>query len=487
MDELQLLRDCLPEQQPPSLHVTEAARRRMRDGRRSRRVPLAGVRPDRRELLLRVGVPTVGVAAAAALVVGIAATVPASAPARPTAAARPTAPARPTAAEHVGAGYTFYSGALPAADADGTIDGRAVLLTAATQVAKQAQPATERYWVTSATAGNFLRVGPVADPYTILDESQVQYWDARSPKDGTPSNAQQLGAAPVSAADRAAWQQDGSPTVWDYVGQSDGMADAAGYDSGMMRQLSMAGAPLINLTVGYGSQQFAVGNKTLTLAQLQALPADPAKLKKLILSGGVAPGQSASAFLLDGVLPPIMEMPVTPAVRAALYEMLAAMPGIKSLGEVTDPAGQQGEAVSYTATYQNCGQASTLGANGFAVTGDLFSSCTTQEILIINPATGLPLAEELRYVGLPPGQHWTAPDGLFSYEIFGQSHWTNDNPPATAQSSGAPLAQQSPVPVPTGSSCGGVVSGGGTANPTQTPSSRVVCIPVSAGKVGPTG
>jgi len=478
MDELQLLRDCLPEQPPPGLDVTEAARRRMRAGQRSRRVPLAGVRPARRELLLRVGVPTAGVAAAAALVTAVAAVVPAS------------APARPPAAEHVGPGYTFYSGALPAANAGGTTDGRAVLLTAATQVAKETQPAAERYWETSATAGNFLRVGPVDDPYTVLDESQVQYWAARSPKDGTPSNAQQLGAAPVSLADRAAWGRNGSPTTWDYVGQSDGLADAEGDNSGMMSQLTMAGGPLVNLTVGFGSQQFAVGNKTLTLSQLQALPADPAKLEKLILNGyhpSTSGGETPSAWLLDGVLPPILEEPVTPAVRAALYEMLAAMPGIKSLGEVTDPAGQQGEAVSYTATYQNCGQASTLGANGLAETGALFSSCTTQEILIINPTTGLPLAEELRYVGLPAGQRWTAPDGLVSYEIFGQSHWTNGNPPASAQSSGAPLAQQSPIPLPAGSGCAWEITGQGTADPTPSPSPATVCIPLSTRKAGTSG
>ena len=462
MDELQLLRDCLPEQAPPGRDVTEAARRRLGDGRRSRHVPLAWARPDRRALLFRVGVPTAGVAAAAALAVAIAATVAGSAPARPPSAVR------------TGAGYASYAGALPAANAGGATDSRAILLTAATQVAKETQPVAERYWVTSATAGNFLRVGPVGDPYTVLDESKVQSWSARSPKGGSPSNARQLGTAPVSAADRAAWQRDGSPAVWDYVGQSDGLADAQGYTSGMMRQLSMGGGPLMNLTAGYGSQQFQVGAKSLTLTQLQALPADPVKLEKLILAGGVAPGETPSASLLDGVLAPIMEMPVTPAVRAALYEMLAAMPGIKSLGAVTDPAGQQGEAVSYTATYQSCGQASTLGANGYATTSVLFSSCTTQEILIIDPTTGLPLAEELRYVGLPPGQHWTAPDGLFSYELFGRSHWTNGNPPASAQSSGAPLAQQSPVPTPTGNACGG----GATANPTSTPPA-VVCVPAS--------
>jgi hypothetical protein len=34
-------------------------------------------------------------------------------------------------------------------------------------------------------------------------------------------------------------------------------------------------------------------------------------------------------------------------------------------------------------------------------------------------------------VRLPAGQRWTAPDRLFSYEIFGQSHWTNASPPKT--------------------------------------------------------
>ena len=242
MDELQLLRDCLPEQRPPGLDVTGAARRRMRDGRRSRRVALAGVRPASRALLLRLGLPTVGVAAAAALVVAVAATVPASAPARPSAALRPTV------AERVGAGYTFYSGALPTANDGGTTDGRAVLLTAATQVAKERQPAAERYWVTSGTAGNFLRIGPADDPYTVLDESEVQNWAARSPKDGSPQNARQLGAAPVSAADRAAWARDGSPTMWDYVPQGDSLAGPDGYTTiGMLRSLSMAGAPLVNL------------------------------------------------------------------------------------------------------------------------------------------------------------------------------------------------------------------------------------------------
>ncbi len=491
MDELELLRDCLPEQRPPDPGVVAAARERLHDGRRSRRVPLAGVRPARRTLLLRAGLPTAGIAVAAAVTLAVT-TAGGPPPARRPAVAAPSARlsvgASATAAGYAtGPGYMPYSGALPAANAAGQTDGSAILLTAARQVAKATQPAAERYWVTSAIAGNYLRVGPAADPYLLLDESQVQNWAARSPKDGSPDFAKQLGAAPVSAADRAAWQRDGSPTSWNYVGQSDGLADAQGYTSGVLRSLSMAGNSMTSLDASYGSQQFPIGSKSLTLAQLQALPADPAALKKLILGGGVAPGESPSAFLLDGVVTPILEMPVTPAVRAALYEMLAAMPGIQSLGEVTDPAGQQGNAVSYTAKYENCAQISTLAANGYATAGPLFSSCTTQEILIIDPATGLPLAEELRYVGLPPGQRWTAPDQLFSYEIFGSSHWTNAHRPSGGVQSGAPLAEPSPSPGGTTVICTGVAGAGpgSTATPaaTASPGAREIaaCPTVSAG------
>jgi hypothetical protein len=493
MDELQLLRDCLPEQRPPGPDVVTAARERLNGGGRgSSRVPLAGVRPARRELLIKAGLPTAGVAVAAAVTLAVTVAGPGPAAVRPQAAVAAPSLAHASGSTSslgtgypTGAGYIPYSGELPTATAGGGTDGRAVLLTAATQVAKETLPVTGRYWVTTAMAGNFLRIGPADDPYMVLDESQVQNWAARSPKDFSPLDAQQLGAAPVSAADRAAWQRNGSPTVWSYVGQSDGLADAAGGTDGVGAALAMAGGPLYNEDAGLGSQQFQVGARTLTLAQLQALPADPAKLRTMILSGGVAAGETPSAFLLDGVLPPLLETPVTPAVRAALYQMLAAMPGIKSLGEVTDPAGQRGDAVSYTATYRNCGPLLTPGADGNPTSGAPSPSCTTQEILIINPATGLPLAEELRYLNLAAGHPWTAPDQLFSYEIFGPSHWTNANPPTSAQSPGAPLAGSTSAPAPAGSGCAVVLEGSGTATPMPTPSA--ICVPASAGKTGNVG
>jgi hypothetical protein len=90
-------------------------------------------------------------------------------------------------------------------------------------------------------------------------------------------------------------------------------------------------------------------------------------------------------------------------------------------------SGRQGVAVGYTGRYADCGNG--LPLNGTGLYRVLFTSCSVQQVLVIDPATGLPQAEELRYAQLPPGQKW-APGGLFSYEIFGQSHWTNHNVPS---------------------------------------------------------
>jgi hypothetical protein len=183
-------------------------------------------------------------------------------------------------------------------------------------------------------------------------------------------------------------------------------------DPGYARLLPLSTAPgkLTPQSASYGSQPFLVGDKALSLRQLLALPADPARLKELLLTGSSHyPRVSQSAYLLQAV-PPVLQMPVTPAVRSALYRMLAAMPGIRSLGTVKDVSGKQGAAVEYAGRYANCGNGISLNAASRV----LFTSCTVQQVLVIDPATGLPQAEELRYTQLPPGQKWSAPSGLFS-------------------------------------------------------------------------
>jgi DNA-directed RNA polymerase specialized sigma24 family protein len=307
---------------------------------------------------------------------------------------------------------------------------RAILLTAARTAARAAQPAPERYYVTPGIVGNFVRVGPPGNRYLVLEVVNRQDWAATDPRDGSPDLSQARYVQAASPADEAAWRRDGSPGVWKGVGQETGLADPLTPSDGWLLPLSLASGKLTAGSAGYGAQPFIVGDKSLSLRQLRALPANPAKLKTLLLAGwadysGVG---SATSYLFQTV-PAVLEMPVTPAVRSALYKLLASLAGVQSIGAITDVAGQQGTAVAYTARYSGCGQQFDLTSPGPPFPA-LFSSCTIEQVLIIGPGDGMPLAEELRYTQLPAGQHWSAPDGLFSYEVFGSPYWTNHDRPS---------------------------------------------------------
>ena len=244
-----------------------------------------------------------------------------------------------------------------------------------------------------------------------------QYWAATNPHDGSPDMSQALYVRLATPADEAAWRRDGSPTVWKSVGQSVGLAQPTSVSEAWMLPLSAARGKLTALSAAYGSQQFFVGDKAFSLKQLRALPVNPGPGQDPAPGGLVAFGLEGQRDVLplpDGSRGP-RDPPATPAVRAALYTLLAGLPGVRSLGAVTDVAGQAGVAVAHTEKYSRCGSQIDLTSSGSGG-GALFSSCTVQQILIIGPDDGMPLAAELRYVSLPPGRHWPVPDGLFSYE-----------------------------------------------------------------------
>jgi hypothetical protein len=415
MDELQLVRDFFGEPPPPDPDMVAAAKARMSaEGpavrRRFARRPLAA-RPHG---LLRLGIPAVAAAAAAAVV----AAVLVQGPAARKPATRGSAPI---------AVFELPGGAGVGGSAG---SAREILLTAARTAAKAAQPAPERYYVTPGIVGNFVRVGPPGNRYLVLEVVNRQDWAATNPRDGSPDMSQALYVQAASPADQAAWRRDGSPRVWKDVGQETGLADPVTPSSGWLLPLSAAPGKLTAGTAAYGAPPFNVGDEALSLRQLQALPADPAKLKALLLAGWTVYSSvgTATSYLFQ-TLPAVLEMPVTPAVRSALYKLLASLPGVQSIGAIRDVAGQQGIAVAYTARYSGCDRQ--IDPTSSAVPpAPLLSSCTIQQVLIIGPDNGMPLAEELRYTQLPAGQRWPAPDGLFSYEVFGTPYWTNHDRPS---------------------------------------------------------
>jgi hypothetical protein len=424
VDELQLVRDFFGEAPASDSDMVAAAKARMFAGgppcrRRFARLPVPA-RPNGK--LLRLGIPAVAVAAAAAVFAAVVVHGPD--------VRKPPAAGSVPGQSHEAGGIGVFQ--LPAGAAvGGTVgSGREILLTAARTAAKVGQPASERYYVTPGTVGNFVRVGPAGNRYLVLEVVNTQNWAATNPRDGSPDMSAAAYVQAASPADEAAWRRDGSPRVWKDTGQETSLANLGEFNGGFLLPLSAAPGKLTAGSAAYGVQPFDVGDRTLSLSQLRALPDDPVKLKALLLAGlpaGDSGGGAATSSLFKSV-PAVLEMPVTSAVRSALYKLLASLPGVQSMGAVTDVAGQQGVAVTYTSGYSDCSIQFDLTSSGkpFA---PLFPSCTVQQVLIINPDDGMPLAEELRYTQLPAGQHWSAPDGLFSYEVFGNPYWTNHDRP----------------------------------------------------------
>jgi hypothetical protein len=422
MDELDLdlVRELLPAQPPPAPEFTAAVRARLGHQR---------PRPSHQPRLTRVGLPVAAVAgvAAVAAVIGL------------------TASATQTPAIT----HQWPSGA-------GTT-GRQVLLTAA-QFVGSARPAAPsgRWWDIPGVVGNVIPVGTGHDRYLILEKTVNDQFLARSPqaKAGSPQIVQQLGVGFPEPADVAAWHRAGSPTSWK-ADQEFGLDSPQGPSASELYGITTGRGSRFVLDASFGSKPFLVGNRFLSERQLRQLPASPAQLKKL-LAGGISGWPGGVSSYLFQITPTVLDMPVTPAVRSALYRMLAALPGVHSSGLVRDAAGQRGPAVTLNGRYKDCGAYTTprfvrtrgggtvksysLAYYGKRVRvvkpifgrwvggGPMFASCVVQQRLILNPATGLPMAQDLRYLSLPQGARWPAPAGLFSYQLLGTPHWVQDLP-----------------------------------------------------------
>lgn len=444
MNELQLLGELLPPAPPPSPEVTAAVRARLtvEPPPRPRLIPprLTRLRLTRPRLTRtpagrwwpRGWLLTAGAVTAAAALGAVTLTYGGT--------AAPT-PHLSVFRLPAGAAGTGTSG-----------PGRRILLTAARTVGQGSPTPSSQYWESPAVAGNFIPVGHGHNHYLILEWTINDQFMASKAHAWSPQVVQQLSVQLASPADRAAWRRAGSPTTW-HVNQEYGLATPQGPSSAEMYAVKVGRDRLpFDLGATSSDKPFVVGNSSLSARQLLALPADPARLRRMLLAGGGAVGWpgGVSSYLFQTV-PAVLDLPVTPAVRSALYRMLAALPGVRGADQVKDVAGQTGLAVTLTDRLAPCGRYSSgrfvqTGSGwvhaitrtgrhirvrvpiGHSVGGWMFSSCSVQQRLIISPASGLPTAQELRYVRLPAGRTWSAPGGLFSYEIFGTPHWTSSLP-----------------------------------------------------------
>lgn len=93
-----------------------------------------------------------------------------------------------------------------------------------------------------------------------------------------------------------------------------------------------------------GPTVFNVGASKLTWDQLYALPTDPARLGT-VLRSHIKSGPDAYGQLYSLVGDLLRESPAPPALREALYDVAASIPGVRVAGHYIDALGRTGTAV----------------------------------------------------------------------------------------------------------------------------------------------
>jgi hypothetical protein len=104
----------------------------------------------------------------------------------------------------------------------------------------------------------------------------------------------------------------------------------------------------------------------------------------------------------------LAEWPLTPRTRAAAYRMLADLPGIRSIGRVTDPLGRPGVAVARTEHDQGFG--------------------TVERQLVFDPETSAFLASQMILRAPAAGAAILPPGTRLAYYALVTSGWVDKLP-----------------------------------------------------------
>ena len=252
-------------------------------------------------------------------------------------------------------------------------DGHLVLLSMADSVRNQATQGD--YWQFE-TQDQYLSIAPAAgsaagQPFVIADVSETDWSIGVKPGEQSQRvsglNAKR---GPWTPQDIRRWQSAGSPaTVEIDPGVSKG--------SGKLEMAVGAGRPYVDHT-DYGDAIVALGSKNVNYAYLQQLPGNLNELAMMLNKMYQEDGGTRNTDQPDWMFNQVgnlITFPVSGAVRAAAYRVLAALPGISSLGTVTDPLGRTGVGVALPPQQM----------------GDLGQE---QQQLIVDPATSTILSQQ---------------------------------------------------------------------------------------------
>ncbi|MEU4514090.1 hypothetical protein AB0G05_31715 [Nonomuraea wenchangensis] len=201
--------------------------------------------------------------------------------------------------------------------------------------AATAAPPEGAYWHSRSlmTHTHPWRFGSRSDPYALVQRRVSETWQA--PDGRTWFGFRELGALPKSAADRKAWQRDGSPSKWDESIDGKTVKLSATPAKGSMNSVR-------------NQDYFFLAGQHLTYDEVQRLPANPATLKDWLRRAGQASRVPSSALdgWVAGSLPELLHaLPVTKEVRAAAYQALLTMPDVRADGVAKDAIGRSGAVV----------------------------------------------------------------------------------------------------------------------------------------------
>lgn len=275
-------------------------------------------RARRRPVRLGLGAGLVGVAAAAAVALTV---LPGGTPAGPPAGGSATT-------------------------AVAVLDAESVLLAAA-HGAQTRDETTGDYWHRTVVSRSRAQAGTADASYTVVTSVREETWTPAIPGVRRWTRHEYLGTVPATPADAEVWRAQGSPGTFTLRHFARDGGPKLGGIEGAPRPPETEGTELLD-----GDEVFWLG-RNVSMKDLRALPADPARLRASLLrwydggdteSSGVP--MERDAWLFRVVSGMITEMPLRPKVLSAAFTVLSGLEGVRSLGEVADPEGRPAVAVA---------------------------------------------------------------------------------------------------------------------------------------------
>ncbi|MFG3441212.1 CU044_5270 family protein [Nonomuraea sp. NPDC047897] len=276
---------------------------------------------------------------------------------------------------------TVPSGAPATSGTVTQADGKQFLLVAAATVA--AMPDEGTWWGSTEVHGR--QFHEPGGRYVLQKSETIETWIPADPEGLTWYRQTPHGVKPATPQDEAAWRADGSPTSWTYDRSRTG---------GLPEEVVRA-EPGERRTWSTEDWDFRILTAGKPLTKMSDLPDTPEGLKRLFNADDRTTIDTAARLLFFA--------PVASETRAAAYRLLASVPGVTAVGQVTDALGRTGQAIEYT-------------SSEFVPPGH---AGTTMTRLVIDPVSGKPLSLETR----------SAADGLLlRYTAIQDSRWAADNP-----------------------------------------------------------